>query len=1191
MPSIADWLNGLGLGKYSEIFAENDVDIRTLPELNSADLQELGVSLGHRKIMLAAIAALRDGKPQETEVATKQEPPAGAADRRSGTGMADPAAEPGLDLRLLSVLFCDMVDSARLSGQFNAEEMHDLISTYHETVADAVTRFGGYVAKFLGDGVLAYFGWPMAYEDHAERAIRAGLAAIAGVECLKTPAGTALRSRVGIASGRVVVGDLAGGGVLDRGQIAGETPNLAARLEGVAKPGQIVIAENTRRLAGHAFEFEDLGAHELKGFQGSVPVFRVVSERNLESRFDAARGDGLSQFVGRNNEIGILLDHWELAKGGQGQTVLVSGEAGIGKSRLLEALVDRLQREPHELIRLQCSPYHATSALYPVIQRLTRVAGLAPSDDAAARAEKLEGLLSQYGEDAAEVGPVYAELLSLDLGHHFKLADLPAQQRKELTMRTLANRAFLAAKRAAVLLLVEDAHWIDPSTSELLGEIVSRIHAAPIYVVVTHRPEWSADWAQGHPHVSTIAVGRLTKQQVRLLIESRLGLVSDQLVDRIADRTDGVPLFVEELTRSILESGTKAHEYIEIPDSLQGSLMARLDRLPAPSKEVAQIASVIGREFDRSLLSEVVAFDGPVLDGALRQLLAAQLVVRSGVSHQSLLFRHVLIQDTAYNSLLSRKRRQYHETIADVIVRSHPDIVTMQPELVARHYTEAQRTDLALPYWKNAGERALQRSANYEAVDHFSNALAIAEKLPEGPERSLETLAARLRLAEALTEAGRLEAATTHSHMAAEQARQVDDTNSFVRAALGYDSAQFLGGMPLEQSVALLMEAEAKIAPDDDQQHCQILARLARAHLLLGDARKSENFDRRGTELARRLGDRKSLFDLFVNRFLVPRQVASSSDVQNRLSELDELIELSQCINDDEMKARAFSLDVYVSAELGQRARVVRSLAVLTELGEVRQRLLQQWIARHGAAMLAILDGDFAAAETLAGKALELGRLTSGDQVEGVYGIQMFSIRREQGRLAEVAPVVKRFMDENPDETTWLPGLALITADLGFEEPARRRLRELAETGFEMPFDAMRSASLSYIAEVATLLGDAETAARLYELMSVYQHMTITAGIVTVCYGAASRYLGMLAATLGEFDKAEAHFEHALEMNTRIGARPWLAHTKAEYALLLRRRGGKGVSERAEMLANEAWEIAAELDMIRLKRRLQPVIH
>jgi class 3 adenylate cyclase/tetratricopeptide (TPR) repeat protein/ABC-type transport system involved in cytochrome c biogenesis ATPase subunit len=1191
MPSIEDWLNGLGLDKYSKTFAANDVDLCTLPHLNSADLQELGVSLGHRKIMLAAIAALREAEPGKTETETKQEQPTPVVGRQPGPGEPEAAGEPGPDIRLLSVLFCDMVDSTRLSGQFNAEEMHDLISAYHDTVANAVTPFGGYVAKYLGDGVLAYFGWPMAYEDHAERAIRAGLAATTGVESLKTPAGAPLRSRVGIASGRVVVGDLAGGGFLDRGQVAGETPNLAARLQGIARPGQIVIADGTRRLARHAFEFEDLGTHELKGFQERVPAFRIASERDVESRFDATRGEALSQFVGRNSEIGILLDRWELTKGGQGQAVFVTGEAGIGKSRLLEALVERLRDQPHDPIRLQCSPYHATSALYPVIQRLIRVAGLTAGDDAMARAEKLNRLLAQYGEDAAEVGPVYAELLSLDLAHRFKPVDLSAKQRKELTVHTLANRLLLAAKRGPVLLVVEDAHWIDPSTSELLGEIVSRIHAAPIYVLVTHRPEWSMDWAHGHSHVTTVTVGRLTRQQMRPLIESMLGSVSDRLVELIADRTDGVPLFVEELTRSILESGTDACENIEIPDSLQGSLMARLDRLPAPSKEVAQVASVIGREFDRSLLAEVAALDGPVLDGALRQLLRAQLVVISATSHQSLLFRHALIQDTAYQSLLSRKRRQFHQAIADTIIKSHPNIVTTQPELVARHYSEARRDDLAVQYWKKAGERALQRSANYEAVDHFSNVLAIAEKLPEGPERGLDKLAARLRLAEALTEAGRLKAAATHFHMSAEQARQADDTNSFVRAVLGYDAVQFFGSLQLEQSVALLMEAEAKIAPDDDRQRCVILARLARAHLVLGDAGKSESFERRGMELARRLGDRESLFTLYVNRFLVPRQVASPSDVQSRLSELDELIELSQCIHDDEMKGRSFSLDIYISAELGQRSRVNRSLAALIELGEGRQRLLLQWIASHGAAMLAILDGDFRAAETLAREGLELGRRTHGDQFEGVYGIQMFSIRREQGRLAEVAPVVRRFIDENPDETMWLPGFALIAADLGFEEPARRRLRELAETGFEMPFDARRSASLSYVAEVAAFLDDAETAARLYELMSVYKHMTITAGIVTVCYGAASRYLGMLAATLGEFDKAEAHFEHALELNTAIGARPWLAHTKAEYARLLRRRRGKGVSQRADALENEAWEIAAELGMVRLKRRLQPMVH
>ncbi len=787
--------------------------------------------------------------------------------------------------------------------------------------------------------------------------------------------------------------------------------------------------------------------------------------------------------------------------------------------------------------------------------------------------------------------PVYDELLSLDLGHASKLADLSAQQRKELTLRTLANRALLAAKRAPVLLAVEDAHWVDPSTNELLRDIVLRIHGAPIYVLLTHRPDWSPDWAKGLSHVTNVAVGRLTNQQIRLFIRSILGAVSDRLVDRIAERTDGVPLFVEELTRSILESGADANEDIEIPDSLQGSLMARLDRLSATSKEVAQVAAVIGREFDRDLLAQVAALVAPILDDALRQLLTAQLVVMGGTSQQSLLFRHALIQDAAYQSLLTRKRVHFHHAIADAIVQSHPDIAATQPELVARHYTEGRRDDLALPYWMKAGERALERSANYEATDHFSNALALAEKLPDGPERSIETLAARLRLAEALNEVGRFNIATTHYLTAAEQARQANDIESFVQVALGYDTAQFLLGVPLDRSVALLTEVEAKIARDDDKQRCVILSRLARAHLLLGDLQKSESFDRRGTELARRLGDRRSLFTLLVNRFLVPRLVGSLSDAQSRLLEASELVELSRSVSDDEMKGRAISIAAYVSAELGDRAGLNQSLAALTELGEVRQRLSLQWISRHGAAMLAILDGNFAAAENFATEGLKLGRVTLGEQVEGVYGVQMFAIRREQGQLTEVAPVIKRLIDENPDEKAWLPGFALIAADLGFEEPARRRLRELAETGFDMPFEAKRSASLAYVAEVAALLDDSDAAARLYELMSAYRHMTITAGIVTVCYGAASRYLGMLAATLGEFDKAEAHFEHALEINQLIGARTWLAHTKAEYAGLLRRRGRRGDSERAEVLANEAWEIAAELDMVLLKRRLQPKIH
>ena len=492
-----------------------------------------------------------------------------------------------------------------------------------------------------------------------------------------------------------------------------------------------------------------------------------------------------------------------------------------------------------------------------------------------------------------------------------------------------------------MLLAVEDAHWIDPSTNEFLRDIVLRIHGAPVYVLMTHRPDWSPDWAKGLSHMTNVAVGRLTNQQIRLFIRSILGAVSDRLVDRIAERTDGVPLFVEELTRSILESGAEANEDIEIPDSLQGSLMARLDRLSATSREVAQVAAVIGREFDRGLLAQVAALEGLILDNALRQLLTAQLVVMGGTSQQSLLFRHALIQDAAYQSLLTRKQVHFHHAIADAIAQSHPDIATTQPELVARHYTEGRRDDLALPYWKKAGERALERCANYEAIDHFSNALALAERLPDGPQRDVETLPPGFGSPKPSPRRGgsktpRRPPCDCRASSPSGRRREL------VRVALGYDPRSSLSACR-STGLSLSSRGGGENCLRRRQATLRDSARLARAHLYLGDAEKSESYGRQGNELARRLGDRRSLFTVLANRFVVPWQVASSGDAQSRLSETSELVELSRSVSDDEMKGRAISMAAYVAAELGDRARLDRSLAALTELGEVRQRLNLRW--------------------------------------------------------------------------------------------------------------------------------------------------------------------------------------------------------------------------------------------------------
>lgn len=1172
MQTIEDWLAQLGLGKYAAAFVENDVDLRALPHIAESDLREIGVSLGHRKIILAAISELAQQR-------SNQQPPSAEA------------SEAAADRRLLSVFFCDLVGSTPLSAQLDPEDMHELIRRYQDSVAGAVTRFGGHVAKYLGDGVLAYFGWPMAYEDHAERSIRAALEAMAAVDVLQSPNAQALKARIGIASGHVVVGNTVGN-VNERGSIAGDTPNLAARLQGAAAPGQILVADSTRRLAGQSFEFMNLGERELKGFSSPVAIFEVRGEREVESRFEAAHASGLSKFVGRASEIGLLLERWELAKSGQGQMIFLSGEAGIGKSRLVEALEERLRESQHELIRLQCSPYHATSAFYPIVERLSRVAQFAPTDDQNTRVEKFRKLVSRYGENPSEVGAIYAELLSLDLGDEFRPPALSAHQRKEILVRTIANRLLLATRIAPVLMVVEDAHWMDPSTSEVLQELVSRLHGTSALIVVTHRTEWSADWTSGLAHATTLSIGRLTREQMRELIESMDRNIPEELVEMISERTDGIPLFIEELTRSITESGKLTSLNLEIPDSLQGSLMTRLDRLPTTAKEVAQIASVIGREFDRDLLSKIAGLDERTLEGALAHLETSQIVVAGGaLRNDALVFRHALIQDAAYQSLLNRRRRHFHENIAKVLVDQYPDVTVTQPELIAQHYENAQRIELALPYWMKAGERALARSANYEAVDHFQNALTIVEQAPEAPNRQKDLLAAVLKLGDALYAAGRMTDSVVKYRLAAPLARKAADTLGFVRAVVGLDGSQFLSSNSLSETLPLLEEAMAMVQPEDKRSRCQLLSHLARAYAYLSDSEKAAQCRKVGIELARDVGDKTSLVELSVLPFLTASPVKSIVERNDRIARVDEIRRLAGEIDDDDVLTRVLSIDTYVSTELGDRARADRAVDALENLGTKRQHLNVQFYARIARAMMAILDGRFTAAEEIAEDALKLGKHTLGVAPEGVYGMQMFAIRREQSRLSEVAPVMKLLIEENPDEVTWLPGFALVAFDLGYREAAQRRLEDLSSTRFVLPLDGKRSASLSFLAEVAAGLGDVEASRALYNLMLDYKEMTVTIGMATVCFGAASRYLGMLSVALGEFDRASKHYEHALEMNSAIRSRPWLAHAEAEYSDLLMKIGSRAAIKRAMSLSEHARSTAAELGMVRLQQRLKSTIH
>ena len=665
---IVVWLRSLGLGKYEALFRENDIDETVLPNLTAEDLKELGVaSLGHRRKLLDAIAALRAnarGNTPSVDVTTSSSAPSVSPEDRA-------------ERRQVTVMFSDLVGSTALSGRMDPEDLREVISAYQKCVAETVQRFGGFVAKYMGDGVLVYFGYPQAHEDDAERAVRAGLAMVVAVSDLKTH--SPLQTRVGIATGLVVVGDLIGSGSSQEQAIVGETPNLAARLQGLAQPNAVVIAESTRKLVGNLFELDDLGAQNLKGIEGPVRAWAALRPSSVESRFEAMHADALTELVGREEELELVLRRWSKAKTGEGQVVLLSGEPGIGKSRLTAALLERLASEPHTRLRYFCSPQHTDSAFYPIISQTERAAGMAHDDTAQAKLDKLDAVLAQTStpiQDAA----LFAEMLSLPNDGRYPALGLAPEERRQRTQEALTAQLTGLTRYRPALMIVEDAHWVDPTSLEVFGRTVDQIKTLPVLLIVTFRPEFNAPWA-GRSHVTSLALNRLGEREAAAIIARIVGnkdLPAD-VTSEIVERTDGIPLFVEEMTKAVLEAesegearqtaATMPSSALAVPASLHASLMARLDRL-GTAKEVAQIGAAVGREFSHVLLGAVIPKPEADLRSALDRLIDAGLLFRQGVPPHAtyLFFKHALVQDAAYGTLLREPRRALHARIAETLV-------------------------------------------------------------------------------------------------------------------------------------------------------------------------------------------------------------------------------------------------------------------------------------------------------------------------------------------------------------------------------------------------------------------------------------------------------------------------------------------------------------------------------------------
>ncbi len=735
---VAAWLRGMGLEQYAELFRDNDIDGEILCGMTAGDLKDLGISsFGHRRKLVNAIAALGGAPPTRDVVQSAA----------SATSAPTFSLSVDAERRQLTVMFCDLVGSTALSTRHDPEDLRELLGDYQRVVSETVHRFDGFVAKYMGDGVLIYFGYPQAHEDEAERAVRAGLAVIEAVGRLA--AREDLSVRLGIATGIAVVGDLIGEGAAQERGVVGETPNLAARLLTLAAPNALIIADATRRQIGGLFDLEDLGPQQLAGFADPLSAWRVIGESGEINRFEALRSRE-TPLVGREEEVELLVRRWQQAKNGEGRVLLISGEPGIGKSRLTAALSEHIGTEPHTRLRYFCSPYYQDSALYPFIAQLERAAGFARDDGPEAKLDKLETLLGP----GAGIGDVslLVELLSLPGGERFPPLDLIPPRRKERTLAALLRQLERLARQQPVLMIFEDLHWTDPTSREFLDLVLERVDHLPVLLVATFRPEFQPPWA-GLAHVTMILLNRLGRSDGAAMIQRLAGnaaLLPQDVIAEIVERTDGVPLFVEEVTKAVLEAGAERGRDVAasvpstglgVPATLQASLMARLDRLGPAAKGVAQIGAAIGREFSYELAASVGEVSEERLQEALLRLVDAGLVFQRGAPPTAeYLFKHALVQDTAYGTLLRRPRQQLHARIAEALEAHSPELIDSQPELLAQHYAEAGLVEKSVAFWGKAGRRSAARSAMAEAAAQLQKGLDQLALLPETPERQREEL-------------------------------------------------------------------------------------------------------------------------------------------------------------------------------------------------------------------------------------------------------------------------------------------------------------------------------------------------------------------------------------------------------------------------------------------------------------------
>jgi class 3 adenylate cyclase/DNA-binding CsgD family transcriptional regulator len=1102
--------------------------------------------------------------------------------------------------KLVTILFADIAGYTALNAQLGEEVLFALMDELYEVLIHQVHRYEGTVNELTGDGLVAFFGAPLAVEQAPQRAVRAALALQEAVAQFSARAerarGVRLQLRVGLNTGPVIVGTVGNNLRMDYKTI-GNTVNLAARMEQTAAPGTVQLTEHTYKLIAGYFDCDDLGILSPKGTATKVREYRVIGERGVRARIDVARERGFTRIVGRERELELLRHCFDLAQGGRGQAVSIIGDAGLGKSRLLYEFRQTLADLGAIWLDGRCHPYGAALAYLPVIDLLKQYFQIDASDRDEDIQRKVYDGLAPLGTALQATAPYLLRLLAVAMEGGM-LAEASPEAVKHQTFEALLGLVGESAAHRPLVLAIEDLHWADTTSAEFLTFLLEHMAGSRVLLVCTYRPDFASLWSRKSYH-SVVTLPPLAPTEGYQILTALLGTahIQDELAALILDKADGVPFFLEELVKALQETGAIAQYEgqwrltaqptgMPVPNTVEEVLMARIDRLAEGAKSVLQMGAVIGREFSGELLREIAGLPEWELTAYLAALANAELLYARGLPPQTTyLFKHALTQEVAYRSLLTARRRDLHYRVAVTLETLFTDRLEEYYGQLAHHYYEAaQKEEIAkaVEYAMRAAERHMALPAYAEAVRFHDMALQALER--QEPVNAAQRCTLLLALGEAQRKGGEHVRALETLQSAAEAARQVGSVTDLVHAALEYEHTVWIGGLPAEPAVHLLEEALKTLGREASVLRARVLGSLARALLFTGVLEQAAACAQQGVEVARQAGDPGVLaFNLHV---LLPFPW-QPEETEERLAYASEMLQYAQQANNDEFVCNAHAWRMLLLLELGDIQATDAALDAHAQATHKFQAPVYLCVTAGYRSMRALLEGRFAEAERLAMNLYSLSQRVQGGNLDGTFGLLMYTLRREQGRLHEVEPALRHFMRQQGVAAAWRPGLALLYSELGRRREAQAEFEHLARHDFaDLPRDSLWMACMTYLTDVCAFLGDAARAATLYQLLLPYAGRTVVIGNATACYGAVSRYLGMLATTMERWEEAAQHFDDALAMNTRMGARPWLAHTQHEYAKMLLARNQPGDREEATALLNVALATARELDMRALEARL-----